>query len=108
MPATRRRCWVGSVMRARRVAERGLGLEAALAVGEGAIARGPPVARHSGVGILVPALVPVAEVIAVPRWARGEVRELQLLPDLAGGGHVLLRRQLERGHVVLERGIDHQ
>src|ERR1700756_2767018 len=65
-----------------------------------------PVAGNGGVGKAIPFFRPVAQLIAVPGSLRHDPRQPELLPDVVGAHHVLLRRQRQRRHVVLERGVD--
>src|SRR5690606_16773432 len=69
------------------VADGSLGLHAALAPIEGIGAVAAPVALDRGGGKARPAVVPIAQVIAVPGRLRGEGWQLQLFPDAFGADH---------------------
>src|SRR5262249_5918203 len=70
------------------------------------LARLPVLALHRALGLGLQVLVPLAEIVAVPRHLRAESGQAQLFPDLARPFHELALGQRDRGEGFLEHGVD--
>src|SRR3974377_2023798 len=84
---------------------RRLRVNPAAAAGERILPVLHPIATDRVCGKFRPALGPITELVAVPRWAQRERAQSELAPDLGGTLHELACGQRQRRHRMLHRGI---